>query len=195
MSAVPKRKLTPAEYLAIEKKAEFKSEFFNGEMFAMAGASGRHVDVTANLTAELHTRLKGGPCRVRGNDQRVLVDRTGLYTYPDLLIVCGRPEYTAEDSDTLTNPRVVVEVLSESTERYDRTTKFGHYQQIPSVQEYILVAQNEPRCERYVRLDTGEWAVASFVGLEAVLALASVPVHVPMSDIYAGVEFPDPPPV
>ena len=195
MSAVPKRKLTAAEYLAIEKKAEFKSEFFNGEMFAMAGASRHHVDVTSNLSGELHARLKGGPCRVRGNDQRVLVNSTGLYTYPDLLIVCGRPEYTADDSDTLTNPRVVIEVLSPSTERYDRTTKFDHYQQIPSVQEYILVAQNEPRCERFVRQADGSWALVSFVGPEAVLAFTSVPVQVPLSDLYAGVEFPDPPPV
>ncbi len=195
MSAVPKRKLTAAEYLVIEKQAAFKSEFYNGEMFAMAGASGRHVDVTANLSGELHARLKGKPCRVRGNDQRVLVNRTGLYTYPDLLIVCGRPEYAGDDEQTLTNPRVVVEVLSDSTEQYDRTTKFDHYQQIPSVLEYVLVAQREAVVERFTRQADGSWALASFVGLDAVLAFTSVPVQVPLSDIYAGVEFPDPPPV
>jgi Uma2 family endonuclease len=194
MSAVPKRKLTPAEYLAIEKTAEFKSEFFNGEMFAMAGASRPHNRVKENLAIEIGSRLKGGACQSFSSDQRVLVNRTGLYTYPDLLIVCGEVESTGDDEDTITNPRVIVEVLSPSTERYDRTTKFDHYQQIPSVQEYILVAQDAARCERYVRQADGTWGYTSFVGLEAVLALTSVPVQVPLADIYAGAEFPDPPP-
>jgi len=195
MSAVPKRKLTPVEYLAIEKKATFKSEFFNGEMFAMAGASRPHNTVVMNLGGEIHARLKGGPCRPYMQDQRVLVDRTGLYTYPDLLIVCGQVETAADDEDTITNPRVVIEVLSPSTERYDRTTKFRHYQQLPSVQEYVLVSQSEPLCERFTRQADGSWALVSFVGLEATLALTSVPVQVPLADIYAGVEFTETPPV
>ena len=193
MSAVPKQKLTAAEYLAIERKAEFKSEFFNGEMFAMAGASRPHNTALMNLGGEIYSRLKGGPCRPFMQDQRVVVDRTGLYTYPDLLIVCGRVETAADDEDTITNPRVVVEVLSPSTERYDRGAKFRQYQQLPSVQEYVLVSQSEPLCERFVRQDDGSWSLVSFVGLEAVLALTSVPVQVPLSDIYAGVEFTDPP--
>jgi Uma2 family endonuclease len=194
MSALRKPKLSVAEYLAREKVAAFKSEFFNGATFAMAGASVPHNRINENLSGELHARLKGGPCQSFSRHLRVLVDRTGLFCYPDLVIVCGEPEYAAEDADTLTNPRVVVEVLSPSTERYDRTTKFRHYQQLPSVQEYILVSQTEPLCERFVRMDTGEWAVASFVGLEAVLELRSVPVRLPLADVYAGVTFPDPPP-
>jgi Uma2 family endonuclease len=194
MSAVPKRKLTPAEYLAIEKTAELKSEFFNGEMFAMAGASRPHNRVKENLAIEIGSRLKGGVCQSFSSDQRVLVNRTGLYTYPDLLIVCGEVESTGDDEDTITNPRVIVEVLSPSTERYDRTTKFDHYQQIPSVQEYILVAQDAARCERFTRQADGTWGYTSFVGLEAVLALTSVPVQVPLADIFAGVEFPETPP-
>lgn len=203
MTAVPKRKLTAAEYLAIEKQAEFKSEFFDGEMIplhrdpavGMAGASRSHNTLNENLSGEIHARLKGGPCRSYSRDQRVLVDRTGLYTYPDLLIVCGQVETAANDADTITNPRVVVEVLSPSTERYDRTTKFRHYQQSPSVQEYVLVSQSEPLCERFVRQADGSWALVSFVGLEAVLALTSVPIQVPLADIYAGVEFTATPPV
>lgn len=202
MSAVPKRKLTVAEYLAIEKAAAYKSEFFNGEMFplhrdapvGMAGASRPHNRVNENLSGELHARLKGGPCQSFSRDQRVLVDRTGLYTYPDLIIVCGRVETAEGDEDTITNPRVVVEVLSPSTERYDRTTKFRHYQQLPSVQEYVLVSQSEPLCERFTRQADGSWALVSFVGLEAVLALTSVPAQVPLADVYAGVEFPSEPP-
>lgn len=202
MTAVPKRKLTPAEYLAIEKQAEFKSEFFDGEMFplhrdaavGMAGASRPHNRVNENLSGELHARLKGGPCQSFSRDQRVLIDRTGLYTYPDVLIVCGQVETAEEDDDTITNPRVVFEVLSTSTERYDRGAKFRHYQQLPSMQEYILVSQDEAVVERFTRQADGSWALVSFVGLEAVLALNSVPVQVPLADIYAGVEFPDPPP-
>ena len=141
MSAAPKpRKLTVAEYFALEEKAERRSEFYDGEMFAMAGASREHNAITRNLTAEFHNRLKEGPCQVFVADLRVKVDRTGLYTYPDLLIVCGPPEYAPENRDTLVNPKVVIEVLSPSTERYDRTTKFRHYKQLPSVMEYVLVA-------------------------------------------------------
>jgi Uma2 family endonuclease len=202
MSAVPKRKLTAAEYLAIEKKAEFKSEFFNGEMFplhrdapvGMAGASRLHNTVAMNLGGEVHARLKGGPCRAFMQDQRVLIDRTGLYTYPDLLIVCGEVQTAEGDEDTVTNPRVIVEVLSPSTERYDRGAKFRHYQQLPSMQEYILVSQDEAVVERFTRQADGSWSLVSFVGLEAVLTLNSVPVLVPLADIYAGVAFPDPPP-
>lgn len=193
MSAVPNRKLSPAEYLAIEKKAEFKSEFFNGEMFAMAGASRPHNRVKDNLIGELFTRFKGGPCQTFSSDQRVLVGRTGLYTYPDLLIVCGEVESMEDDEDTITNPRVIVEVLSPSTERYDRGAKFRNYQQVPSLTEYVLVAQDEAVVERFVRQADGTWGYTSFVGLEAVLALSSVPVSVPLADVYAGVEFPAPP--
>jgi Uma2 family endonuclease len=195
MSAVPKRKLTPAEYLAIEKQAEFRSEFFNGEMFAMAGASRPHNRINENLSGEVHAQLKGGPCQSFSRDLRVLVDRTGLYTYPDLVIVCGEVETDPNDDDTITNPRVIVEVLSPSTEGYDRGAKFRNYQQVPSLTEYVLVAQDEAVCERFVRQTDGTWEYTSFVGLDAVLALAAVPVRVTMADLYAGVEFPTTPPV
>ena len=194
MSALPKRKLTAAEYLDIERRAEFKSEFFDGEMFAMAGASRHHSFVNENLSGELHARLKGGRCRALSRDQRVRIERSGLYCYPDLVIVCGTPEYAAEDPDTLINPRAIIEVLSDSTERYDRTTKFRHYQQLISVMEYILVSQHEPVCERFTRLADGTWTVTSFVGLDSTLVLTSVPVEIPLADIFNGVIFPEPPP-
>ncbi len=192
MSAMPKTRLTVAEYLAIERRAEFKSEFFDGEMFAMAGASRHHNVINENLSTEIGARLKGGRCRTLSRDQRLKIDRTGLYCYPDLVIVCGPPEYADEDPDTLVNPRVVVEVLSDSTARYDRTTKFRHYQQLPSVQEYILVTQDEPLCERFSRQPDGTWVVDSFVGLDATLELKSVPIRIPLREIYAGVSFPEP---
>ncbi len=191
MSAVPKpKKLTVEEYFAIEEKAERRSEFYDGEMFLMAGASREHNVLTRNLVGELFQRLKGGSCEVFIADQRVKVSRTGLYTYPDLLIVCGEPEYAPDNKHTLTNPKLVIEVLSDSTERYDRTTKFRFYQQLPSLTEYLLVAQDEPLVEQYVRQPDDRWVRFDFVGLEVSLALATVPAAVPMADVYRGVEFP-----
>lgn len=191
MSAAPKpRKLTVEEYFARDEAAERRSEFFDGEMFQMAGASREHNVICRNLTGELYQRLKGSSCQVFVADLRVKVDRTGLYTYPDLLIVCGEPEYAKENRDTLTNPRVVVEVLSDSTEKYDRTTKFRHYKALPSVQEYVLVSQDEPLVERYTRTPAGRWEQEDFVGLDATLTLAAVPAALPLADIFRGVEFP-----
>jgi len=194
MSAVPKRKLTSVEYLAIERRAEFKSEFFAGEMFARAGASREHNEIKDALIAVLRAAFKGGPCRTSSSDQRVLVNSTGLYTYPDIVILCGPGVYDPADRDTLTNPTAILEVLSESTERYDRGAKFRNYQQIPSLREYVLVAQDEPVCERFLRQADGSWALVSFVGLTATLVLLSAPAEIPLADVYAGVTFPDPPP-
>lgn len=194
MSAVPKRKLTVEEYLAIEEKAEFKSEFYDGEMFpvyrdapqGMAGASRRHNYVKENLIGEFFNRFKGGPCRTLSSDQRVRIDRTGLYVYPDIVIICGEPEF---DGDTLLNPQVIVEVLSDSTGLYDRTTKFRHYQQIPALKEYILVSQDQPVIERFVRQDDGSWKLHVFEGIDDTFSLDSIPVSIPLADVYRGVTF------
>lgn len=138
MTAVPKpHKLTVEEYLAIEEKAERRSEFYEGQMFLMAGTSWEHNLIYSNLFARLSAQLWGGSCRILGTDQRLKIERTGLYTYPDLLIVCGQPEFAPENRHTLINPKVVIEILSDSTEHYDRTTKFRHYKKLPSVMEYI----------------------------------------------------------
>jgi Uma2 family endonuclease len=189
MSAMPKpRKLTVEEYFELDAKNERKSEFFDGEMFLMAGASREHNDIVSNLLEKLFSELAGS-CRVYFSDLRVKVSLTGLYTYPDVLIVCDPPEYAPENRDTLTNPQVVIEVLSDSTERYDRTTKFRHYKQLPSVKEYVLVSQTEALIERYTRQADETWAQADFVGLDATFTLATVKVSVPMADIFRGVEF------
>src|SRR5207248_621232 len=132
MSAAPKRRLTLEEYFALERKAPFKSEFFGGEMFAMAGASTNHNIIKENVIIELGIRLKGGPCRTLSSDQRVKVERTGLVTYPDVVILCDKPASAAEDADTIVNPVAIIEILSPTTERYDRGTKFRNYQQIPT---------------------------------------------------------------
>jgi len=194
MSALPRQKLTAAEYLAIERGAEFRSEFVNGAMFAMAGGSPEHNRVKGNLDGELFARLKGGPCQTYSSDQRVLVEKTGLYTYPDVVILCGPGVYDPADRDTLTNPTAIIEVMSPSTERYDRGKKFRSYQQIPSVIESVLVAQDEPVCERYVRQADDSWALVSFVGLTATLEFTSVKARISLADVYAGVDFPEPSP-
>lgn len=193
MTALPKKKLTEAEYLAIERAAEVKSEFYGGEMFAMAGATPRHNEVKENLIGELYGRLKGGRCRTYSSDQRVKVDRTGLYTYPDLVIVCGKPEFAPNDPDTLVNPQVVIEILSKTTESYDRGKKFQHYKRLPSVQEYVLVSQDRIQIERLVRQPDETWVLTTFDDPAGEFALATVPVRVPLADVYRGVESLEPP--
>ena len=194
MTAPPETHLTVSQYLDLDRVAEWRSEFHDGIMYPVARSSRAHSFINENLVGELHARLGRSNCRTLSRTQRVAIGRTGLYCHPDLVIVCGPPEYSSEDPDTLVNPRVVVGVLSDSTERYDRTTKFRHYQQLPSVMEYVLVSQEEPMCERFGRQADGTWTVASFVGLDAALVLTSVPIQVPLADIFAGVAFPDPPP-
>ena len=189
MSALPKTKLTVQQYLAIENAAAFRSEFFDGEMFAMAGTTTSHTFIMLSLAAELRSRFKGGRCKVLAVDQRVKVERTGLYTYPDVVIVCGPIEYSEDDPLSLVNPVAIIEVLSPSTESYDRGAKFRNYQQIPTLMEYILVSQTEAVCERFVRQADGAWGLVSFVGLDAELAFTAVPARIPLAEIYSGVAF------
>lgn len=190
MSAIPKRKLTMAEYLEIERTAAFRSEFFDGEMFAMAGASYQHNIVKDSLVFELRLRLLGGSCRTSSSDQRVRIDASGLYVYPDIVIVCGEPEFAPQDPLSLVNPRVIIEVLSDSTQDYDRTTKFRHYMTLPSLQEYILVSQDEPLISRYVRQPDGIWGLRMFHSLAETFSLATIPAEIPMADVYRDVTFP-----
>ncbi len=191
MSAAPKLRLTAEQYLAIERKAAYKSEFYDGEMFAMAGASRHHSRVKENLIVEIGSRLKGSRCRSHSSDMRVKVSASGLYTYPDIVIVCGEERYEDVHVDTLLNPQVIVEVLSDSTANYDRGKKFRHYKRIASFQEYVLVAQDEPVVEQFVRQPDGKWSQSSVEGLDAEFAFATVPVALSLADVYAGVEFPD----
>lgn len=189
----PVKFITPEEYLRIERAAEFKSEYFAGEMFAMAGGSLQHSLLKTNVTSALHSRLKGRPCKVFDSDLRVLVSTTGLFTYPDATVVCGPLE--THDEDCLTNPTVLVEVLSDSTEMYDRTTKLDHYHKIPSLREVLLVSQHQPIVERFSRGDEGGWILIDARGLGASIELPSISVSLPLAEIYDNVEFPEHPPV
>jgi Uma2 family endonuclease len=183
------RKLTEAEYLALERAAEFKSEFFAGEMFAMAGGSPVHSLVATNLAGEFRGKLKGRPCVPYNSDLRIQVQATGLMTYPDLSVICGEMEFAPGTDDTATNPTVLVEVLSDSTEAYDRGRKFENYRQLPSLREYLLVSQREPRFEQFIRQPGGEWLLRQAAGLESTLALPSLDITLSLAEVYAGVKF------
>ena len=139
MSLQPKPRLTPEDYLALERSADFKSEYFDGEIFAMTGASEPHNTIVANTLSEIRQQLKKRPCKVYANDMRVKVDPTGLYTYPDVVVVCGKARLEDAHLDTLLNPTLIVEVLSDSTEAYDRGRKFEHYRKLESLAEYVLI--------------------------------------------------------
>ncbi|HEV2946480.1 MAG TPA: Uma2 family endonuclease [Gemmataceae bacterium] len=191
MSTAPTRLLSPQEYLAQERQADFKSEYFRGEVFAMAGATYEHTLIKDNLAREAGNRLKGSPCRVLTSDMRVKVSTTGLYTYPDIAIVCDKPQFEDDVFDTLLNPRAIVEILSDSTEKYDRGAKFGHYRQIPGLQEYVLVAQDRALVERFTRQADDSWVLTVFEGLSQTFGFASVPARIPLTEIYSGVEFPE----
>ena len=190
MSTVPKRLLSPQEYLTLERQADVRSEYHRGGIFAMAGASWEHTLIKDNLAGEAGNQLKSGPCRVLTSDLRVKVNATGLYTYPDI-VVCEEPQFEDKVMDTLLNPRVVVEVLSDSTEKYDRGVKFAHYRRLPSVQEYVLVAQDRPLVERYVRQADDAWVLTAFSTMTQTFAFGTIPVQVALADIYRGVEFPE----
>ncbi len=188
MASVSKSYLAPERYLEIERQAERKSEYFRGEMFAMAGASPKHNRILINLIREFSNGLRRGPCLVYSNDLRVLVARTGLYTYPDLVVTCGQPEFLAPNHDTLLNPSLIVEVLSPSTETYDRGTKFAHYRNLSTLTDYLLVAQDQVRVEHHYR-EGDDWMAATADGPEGRVALPSIGVELSLADIYEKVDF------
>jgi Uma2 family endonuclease len=188
MATQPKSFLTPEQYLEIERHADFKSEYFNGEMFAMAGAREAHNIVVGNLLAALHGQLRARPCRVYPSDMRVHVKSTGLYTYPDVTAVCGERRFVDGQTDTLLNPALIVEVLSPSTEAYDRGRKFEQYQSIESLREYLIVASDRMHADLYSRQPDGRWLLTSAHRLEDVLNLESIDVRIALSDLYEKVD-------
>jgi Uma2 family endonuclease len=180
--------LTEEEYLAIERAAEFRSEFLNGEMFAMSGGTMPHAILQGNLYGELYTRLHGGSCRAFTSDFRVKASAAGMYTYPDVSVVCGRPVLADKHKDILLNPVVIVEVLSPSTEKYDRGLKFQNYRTIESLKDYILVDQEKIRIEQYIRHTAG-WTLRDYQHPDEELQIDSIGVSIPLRQIYEGVEF------
>ena len=188
MASLEKPRFTPQQYLTLERQASHKSEFFSGEIFAMAGASFIHNLIVANVLGELRSQLRGSPCRAVANDQRVLVQATGLYCYPDVVIVCGQPQFSDDRLDTVLNPTVIVEVLSGSTEAFDRGAKFAHYRRLESLQDYVLITQNTVRIEHFVR-EEERWVREEMNSLQDSFALTSVNTSLRIQDVYESVEF------
>lgn len=186
-----KQLLTVAEYLEIERKAEFKSEFFKGKMTAKHSANDRHCCIVGNVLAEVHCRLKSKPFRVFNSDLRLRTG-SGLFAYPDLSAAGKERQFEDNLKDVLLNPVLVIEVLSESTEGYDRGKKFNHYRTIESLREYVLISQSEPMVQTFLRLDDGCWKMQPIQGVEQSVTFESINVTVPMSDIYRDVVFDEP---
>jgi Uma2 family endonuclease len=189
MSTAPSRRISPEEYLDFERTAPQKNEFYRGEIFQMAGATRWHVQIVWNLTQLVGRAIEDRPCSGFANDMRVKVDKTGLYTYPDLAVTCEKPEFEDGHFDTLLNPQMIIEVLSDSTESYDRGAKFGQYRQIDSLREYVLVSQKRPAIERFVRQADGSWNLTEAQGLDGVIALTTIGVTLPLATVYAKVDF------
>jgi len=182
-------KLTEDQYLALERAADFKSEYFDGEMFAMSGASMQHGRLQRNLITELSNALRDTPCEPFGSDLRVRVSRR-MYTYPDVTIVCGKPILADERQDVLLNPTVIFEILSPSTEKYDRGLKLQHYRTIESLQDYILVDQSQIRIEHYTRQDKNVWTLRDYQSLEDTMTIASIDAALSLARVYDRVEIP-----
>jgi Uma2 family endonuclease len=184
MSTLPDGFITPEQYLEIERKAEFKSEYFNGEMFAMSGVTTRHDDIVAQLLVLIGQHLRGKPCRVHTADMRVLANPSGLYTYPDVTVVCGTRQFADSRMDILTNPTLLIEVLSPTTEVYDRGRKGKLYRLVPSLQELLLVAQDRFEVEGYRRSPDGSWSFFEATGLLSAFELTSIGLSLTLADIY-----------
>ena len=176
--------VTEDEYLAHELRSEAKHELINGVIVAMAGASREHNAIAGNVVGVLRALLKARRCLVFTSDQRVHVEATGLYTYPDVSVACDGLRFHAKNRDTLLNPCVLVEVLSDSTEAYDRGAKFAHYRTIPSLLEYVLVSQHEHKIEHYRRLDTGQWVLTVHESDDAAAELPALGCALPLSEVY-----------
>lgn len=190
MTSQPKpTHLTPEEYLAIERQNEYKSEYIDGEMVAMTGASRKHRIIALNIAGAVHRQLRSRPCEGYISEMRVRIPKRG-YVYPDVVVVCGEPQLEDDYFDTLLNPTVIIEILSESTERYDRTRKFAFYRTIESLNEYVLIAQDEYRIEQYTKQPDGRWMLSDHRSPDDVVELASIQCTLALREVYEKVSLP-----
>ncbi|MAT69975.1 MAG: hypothetical protein CMJ58_10685 [Planctomycetaceae bacterium] len=188
MSAIPGPKsLSPEEYLAIERASRERHEYFQGEMFAMGGASLAHNEIALAISSRLYNALRDTSCTVAASDLRVRISGADHYVYPDIVVTCQQPRFEDDQLDTLINPQAIIEVLSESTETYDRGKKFEQYRQIESLREYLLVAQDRAHVERFQRDDSGAWVLTEATGLDAAIELASIGCSLQLAEVYARV--------
>jgi Uma2 family endonuclease len=184
-----KKYLTPEEYLAMEETAEYKSEYYRGEIFAFAGGSANHNQIIINLIAYLAHNMQNRNCRLFTNDMKVWIEEKDLFTYPDVIVVCGKAEFYPDRDDTITNPMVIIEVLSESTENYDRVKKFGFYRSIPTFQEYILVNQYRVHIEHFYLESKGKWIFTDYSNENDILKFNKIDFEISLKDAYDRVEF------
>lgn len=191
MLPLEKKFYTPEEYLALEREAETKSEYFQGEIFAMPGAGLRHNLIIANLIYRVRLKLEGKPCYVFPSDIRVKVQKNGLYTYPDVTVTCAEPKLEDDRKDTLLNPTVIIEVLSESTEKYDRGKKFRLYRDLESLQEYVLVSQEQQRVEKFFRDPSGFWKFEDCSPENPIFRSESVGIELLLGEIYDKTDVPE----
>lgn len=189
MSHQVKTIVSPQEYLTHEREAEERSEYLDGEIFSLAGASPRHNLIVGNTLSALHQQLEDRPCQVYASDMRVKVSRTSHYAYPDIVVVCGEPEFEDQVLDTLLNPILIVEVLSASTEQYDRGRKFESYRQLDSLREYVLIAQSHTKIEQYTKQNEGQWIFREGSGLDTSMLLHSIECGLSLKKVYAKVVF------
>jgi Uma2 family endonuclease len=184
MSTQPNIYLSPEEYLALERQADYKSEYFNGVVYAMSGASLNHNTIVANVIAELVQQLRGRPCRALPSDIKVRMPDSRKFFYPDVSVVCGEPQFHDERTDVILNPVLIIEVLSESTAAFDRGDKFQAYQQMESLKEYLLISQDKRVVEHYVRQTREVWNYTAAVGLESSLYLPSIECTLRVEAVY-----------
>jgi Uma2 family endonuclease len=189
MSTLPKTWLTPEQYLEIERRAEFKSEYYQGEMFAMAATNWAHSLITGSVLAALHAQLRSSPCEVYACQMRVCVGASEFYTYPDVVVVRGEPQFLDDQRDTLLNPMLIAEVLSPSTEAYDRGRKFEQYRSLESLAEYLLVSSERVGAELFARQPDGRWLLTAASSLEDTLELPATGCRLPLAELYEKVEF------
>jgi len=184
MVAQPKTLISPEDYLSWERAEEVKHEYRDGEIVAMTGASREHILISSSITGVLYRQLEDRPCEIYPNDMRVWLPQTKRYVYPDLSVVCGEPQFGDDYLDNLLNPLVVIEVLSPSTEGYDHGEKFHHYRTIPSLREYLLIAQDAYRIEHFVRQGEQHWLLTVADGLAASIHLSSIDCTLRLADVY-----------
>ncbi|MCI0421816.1 MAG: Uma2 family endonuclease [Acidobacteria bacterium] len=194
MSSHPKFRVTPEQYLALDRKAEGKSEYYDGELFLMTGASRRHNLIVLNVGSELRAQLKSRQCEVYPSDMRVRIPNHTRYVYPDISVVCATPNFEDDQDDILLNPTVVIEVLSASTEAYDRGRKFDDYRRIPSLQEYLLIAQDERRALLNSRRLDGQWLLSEASQPDDIIDLVSISCRLSFTEIYSKVNVDQPSP-
>lgn len=194
MTALPKKDyISPQKYLEIERDSSERHEYYNGEIFQMAGASDEHNTIAMNTASELHQQLKKRQCKVYQSYMRFYIPQTGLFTYPDIIAVCGNPQFLPDEQlDTLTNPTLIVEVLSPTTEGYDKGVKFDNYRSLDSLREYVLISQDTKRIIRYTKQMDGSWILMDFIGDKTEIELISIDCRLTMDDIYDKVVFEEP---